>query len=186
MVNCIIDGCNTRKFARRLCMNHYQNARNNGQLEEFPRERVITTGHIKYKESSEHRAWRDMKDRCYDVDDKDYPRYGGRGIKVYDEWLYSYERFIKDMGLKPSPDLSLDRIDVNKGYFPDNCRWADNFTQANNRRNSGKYPGVKHIHKPWHATLIVNGERVLNEHFLTRREAVDARKEAVNKYIYKH
>lgn len=87
-------------------------------------------------------TWNGMKTRCCDVNSHKYPRYGGRGIKVCDEWRFSYSSFKKwaiDNGWKPNltqAEQSLDRIDVNGNYEPDNCRWADWKIQARNRRNN--------------------------------------------------
>jgi len=76
-----------------------------------------------------------MKSRCYNLNNKDYPNYGGRGIKVCEEWLgeTGLVNFIRDMGTKPFPDATLERIDVNKGYFKDNCMWIKMSQQPKNR-----------------------------------------------------
>ena len=88
------------------------------------------------RDNAEYRAWCNMKQRCYNKSRHDYPRYGGRGIVVCELWVDSFECFLNDMGLKASDELSLDRIDNNKGYNKKNCRWATPYQQANNKRNN--------------------------------------------------
>jgi hypothetical protein len=78
--------------------------------------------------------WRDMIRRCEDKKNHAYNRYHGKGIFVCDRW-HVFENFLEDMGERPF-GLSLDRIDNNKGYYKENCRWADAKTQQNNRSNN--------------------------------------------------
>ncbi|MEC9061497.1 MAG: hypothetical protein VYC55_07810 [Pseudomonadota bacterium] len=76
--------------------------------------------------------WQSMKRRCYKEYDSHYPRYGGRGIKVCDRWLNSFESFLDDMGLPPTKKHQIDRIDNDGNYESSNCRWV---SQAKNSRN---------------------------------------------------
>ena len=88
--------------------------------------------------STEYRSWIGMKQRCTNSRNAEFHRYGGRGISVCDRWLNSFENFIKDMGNKPE-GKSIDRIDNNLGYSPENCRWATAEVQSNNKSNNRLY-----------------------------------------------
>ena len=88
------------------------------------------------RQPAEYRAWSQMKNRCCNANSPRFADWGGRGIKVFGRWLNSFETFYADMGPRPGPGYSLDRIDVNGNYEPGNCRWADASTQRNNRRDS--------------------------------------------------
>lgn len=84
-----------------------------------------------------YKTWQDMKARCYNPNNKHYCDYGKRGIIVCDDWKNDFSAFYKwatENGY--SDTLKIDRIDVNGNYEPTNCRWCDDYTQANNRRNS--------------------------------------------------
>lgn len=92
-----------------------------------------TTGRSPTKE---YATWASIKRRCYNKADKSYFLYGERGITMCDRWLNSFENFYQDMGDKPSSRHSIDRINNNKGYGPDNCHWVLPEVQANNKRNN--------------------------------------------------
>lgn len=81
-------------------------------------------------------CWRGMIQRCQDVEDGGHPNYGGRGIGVCLRWLESFDWFVKDMGLPPTEDHSLDRIDNDGDYEPENCRWATASQQMRNTRRA--------------------------------------------------
>lgn len=83
-----------------------------------------------------HKTWKSMKDRCTNPNNKYWNRYGGRGITVCDRWQ-KFENFYEDMGDKPE-GKELDRIDNNKGYSPDNCRWVTRKENMNNQERSAK------------------------------------------------
>ena len=81
----------------------------------------------------EYKAWCAMKQRCLNSNNPAYHNYGGRGIKICKSWLSSFENFYISVGNCPE-NYSLDRIDNNKGYTPNNCRWSNRKTQNTNQR----------------------------------------------------
>ena len=92
------------------------------------------SGHLLYQ------TWKNMVQRCTHTNRWDWKHYGGRGITVCQRWLKSFPNFVKDMGPKPSPELTLERFINYEGYKPSNCVWATRKEQTRNRRN----PSIKH------------------------------------------
>ncbi len=86
--------------------------------------------------SDEYRSWQHMKDRCTNKHADKYADYGGRGITCCDAWLHSFAQFYHDVGKRPTPLHTLERINNELGYFPDNVRWATRQEQCQNTRRN--------------------------------------------------
>lgn len=106
----------------------------------------------------EYTAWVHVIGRCYNKNNPDYERYGGRGITVCDRWLNSFENFYADMGIKPTTAHSIDRVKNNEGYHPNNCRWATPAEQARNRSTTVyiEYNGRSMCLKDWAINLNIS------------------------------
>lgn len=143
-------------------------------------ERNSTHGKSK---TPEYRAWLNMKKRCYYQKDGMYHRYGGRGIRVCDRWLNSFDAFYEDMGPKPSEHHSIDRIDPKKNYTPENCRWASRTTQSRNQdphtNSKTGFRGVR-LNKigRYEVNITHNGAWKRVGTYKSLSEAISARKDA--------
>ena len=87
------------------------------------------------KRTPEYTSWISMRQRCRDPNHSCYKNYGAKGISVCDQWRSSFETFLRDMGPRPTPKHSIDRVDPFGNYEPSNCRWASFEQQQNNRAN---------------------------------------------------
>lgn len=138
------------------------------------------------------RTYLSMIDRCLYPDTPAYPYYGGRGIVVCDRWMQKdgegFKNFVEDMGERPE-GTSLDRIDVNGNYCPENCQWADPLEQSLNKRlqsnNSSGYRGVCWINakQKWRVEIKKGGIKTHIGYFLLKEDAVAARREAELEYF---
>lgn len=158
---------------------------------------VISCGCVKNKNNSTrmtthgktgtrtYKIWKGMKKRCLNKNDHSYNNYGARGITVCNEWANDFQRFINDMGLAPS-GKSIDRINNDLGYSKNNCRWADDFTQARNRRkkHGGSLPiGVRKLPSGrFAAHICANYKNHYLGSFDTLDQASESRKQAEEKY----
>ena len=187
---CKIDGCEKTVHCGGVCQMHYRRFKKNGDY--GPPVPVMNSGLVK-QYPQEHRAWQGAKGRCLNPNDKAYKSYGGRGIRVCEQWARpdGFYYFLQDMGPKPHPEYSLDRIDVNGDYCPENCRWTTPMVQSVNRRFKSKYSdraGV-YYHKDgkrirrWSAVLQKDGRTYKAGPFKTQEEAIIARKGLERKFF---
>lgn len=125
----------------------------------------ITESNSTHHESNTplYAVWNGMKSRCYNPNSTFYNYYGGRGICICDDWKNSYVKF-RDWALENGYDsgLSIDRINVDGNYCPENCRWIDCVAQANNRRSNRifTFNGETHNLKEWSNILGINYKKL--------------------------
>lgn len=111
----------------------------------------------------EYRIWTHMVWRCHNPKDHSYQNYGGRGIMVCAAWSGSFEMFLRDVGPRPGPGYSIDRIDNNRGYEPGNVRWATKRDQSRNMRCNRRFTadGRTQVLEDWAAELGVHPAAIL-------------------------
>ena len=156
-MKCLVEGCDKSRVSRGFCKNHYQALRRDGGLPSAMPCLVTRCGrfatalgycHKHYEMWRKHNdptplrrqkkrhnlyvCWNNMHRRCDPI--SGHKDYGGRGIKVCKRWLDDFWAFVEDMGPRPSPQHSIDRINHDGDYEPGNCRWATRKQQSQNRR----------------------------------------------------
>ncbi len=175
---CVVENCNKPRLTEKrtghadalMCGMH--------KMREFKRREPLYT------------TYAGMRDRCNSPSHTRYASYGGRGIKVCSRWDKNFQQFKKDMGEKPTPKHSIDRIDNDSGYSPENCRWATPLEQHMNMRlfskNTSGIQGVgkspKSAVKPWRAYVYASRKQIHLGYFNTKEEAIYARKQGSIKH----
>jgi hypothetical protein len=160
-VMCSVVDCNNNASCRHevgpVCNAHYLRFRRSGHFGKRDEARQ--------SEDPAYRVWINMKSRCLNPNATGFDLYGGRGISIHPSWLASFEKFLSDVGPRPTGSHTLDRIDVNGDYEPGNCRWATQTQQCRNMR-------VNHI-------VVIGGER------MTLAEAAELAPVPYNTVLYR-
>lgn len=174
---CSVDGCGDKAISNstHYCSAHYRQMRIYG--------RIIKKNKVKPANRQNHElytVWLAMKDRCRNQNNPHYKNYGGRGIKVCDRWSQDFLNFLDDMGERPGPGYSIDRIDNDGDYCPGNCKWATRHEQNINRRGNSPHPCVfsrqRGTRVQWVARIKKDGKahtrvrRTLEEAIIARDE----------------
>lgn len=182
---CEIEGCDNRHKGHNLCNKHLQRMRNHGTTE--------LVSNLKYgrivKGTPEYRCWKRIRSVITNRNNPKYPIYGGRGIKMCERWWDSFDAFVEDMGYRPNPKLSIERVDVNGDYEPSNCIWADATRQARNQNPRKDSPsGSRGIYRTKAGTYSVfiqlDGKQKRIGTFKYLEHAKMARREAEKTYWY--
>lgn len=149
-------------------------------------EKAIRPTRIKHGKAQTrlYRTWCHFKDRCCNDKDKRYPRYGGRGIQVCEEWKNDFQAFYDwAMANGYKDHLTIDRIDNDGNYEPGNCRWVTNKTQSNNRQTNVliEFEGKRQNIKQWSEELQMNYQTIYQRHRKGMApEEILSKKEVVN------
>lgn len=180
MKTCSVKNCQTVHYGKGFCSKHYYRVKKYGDPN---RETLLVDGHSSHPL---YHSWCNMVKRCTNPSREDEIFYKGRGITVCESWkgIHGFSNFLRDMGDRPE-GFSIDRIDNQKGYSPENCRWATPHQQAaNTRRNKSGIVGVTYVkHRgTWDARIMVNRVVYLLGTFHDMEDAIKSRKEAEKRF----
>lgn len=160
-------------YKKGYCVKHYT------RLKRYGSPHVVKKAYkIGRKKHSLSKTFDNMINRCENPNNSQFKDYGGRGIKVCIRWRetgFGFQNFIADMGERPE-GYTLDRIDNDGGYSPENCQWASRHQQAANKRNSSDHVGVVQAKNRWSSRICVKGKYIYLGSFKDKQEAIDVRK----------
>ncbi len=185
---CSVTECKEKYKGLGFCSKHYQRFKKRGTIEGFAHRENHSLS-----DTPEYEVWTGMKKRCYNKNTGQYADYGGRGIIVCDKWRESFLAFLADVGARPSPKHSIDRINNDGNYEPENVHWATDSEQASNKRTprhyfikkpktTTGYRGVYPYKTHWVAKLSFKEKLLHLGSYATPEEAAKAYDEGVLKY----
>ncbi len=198
VVLCKAPECISSDYVIGYCKLHYHRLKTHGSLDLPVKSRgngirlplINTQDGLKARSLvPEYNTWTAMKNRCYNPKDPRYDRYVGRGIVVCEEWREDFQAFYDYIGTRPTSKHTINRINNNKNYEPGNVEWATVREQNKNRSNSrpitgvGSYLDRNNKTVRWYASLKIGKKWMLHRTFKTEEEAIEARKEAEEKYL---
>lgn len=184
---CSVNGCEREAVCKGFCMRCYCRAKNHPKTSR--NRKSLLADYAK-----EWQVLNAMRQRCYNPNSASYKNYGSKGIKVCDRWMgkNGLKNFIEDMGRRPEgttskghPIYTIDRLDPEKDYCKENCRWATWWEQNKHTSRSTENTGVYRVGKTsWRAELTVNGN-TYRKQFKSKNDAINYREELEQKYLTK-